>query len=231
MNPEITRCSAVLFDLDDTLLDHRGAAKDALRGWAVHAGLSIDADELVATWQLLERRYYDRYQSGELTKIEQRRARVREILRPRMITDDEADGLFVAYWELYRSAWRPFPDAAGAVRRALGSGLRVGVLTNGDASDQRRKIEATVLGEFELPMFASSELPAAKPDRRAFEFACTAMTVTPELCLMVGDSLRNDIHGAVDAGLPAVLLDRYGPAEPASEGFGVVRSLDELRFH
>lgn len=231
MSAEASRCAAVLFDLDDTLLDHRGAARDALGDWAAHAGVAIAADELTATWQLLERRYYDMYQRGELTKSEQRRARVREILRPVELLDDEADGLFVAYWELYRAAWRVFPDAADAVRRALAAGVRVGLLTNGDAGDQRRKVEATALAGFELPLFASSELPAAKPDPQAFEFACAALGTAPDRCLMVGDSLANDIEGALGAGLSAVLLDRYGPSRPASEGFGVIRSLDDLRFH
>lgn len=223
-------CEAVLFDLDDTLLDHRGAAKDALSAWAVHAGLAMAADELATTWQLLERRYYDLYQRGELTKTEQRRARVRELLAPAVLTDREADGLFEAYWHLYRAAWRPFADAEGAIRRALDSGMRVGLLTNGDARDQARKVEATVLSGFALPMFASSELPAAKPDRRAFEFACSALSVAPTRCLMVGDSLINDIEGALDAGLPAVLLDRYGPRRKAPRGYGLIRSLAELRF-
>lgn len=231
MNVQAGRYSGVLFDLDDTLLDHRGAAQDALVGWAAHAGVSIAADDLVALWQVLERRYYDMYQRGELTKTEQRRERVRAVLAPATVTDDEADGLFVAYWEFYRSAWRTFPDAADAVRRALACGLQVGLLTNGDVRDQRRKVEATELIEFGLPLFASSELPAAKPDPRAFEFACTAMAVTPDRCLMVGDSLVNDIHGALGAGLPAVLLDRSGAAGAAPEEFGLVRSLDDVRFH
>ncbi|MDG4669289.1 HAD family hydrolase [Mycobacterium sp. 236(2023)] len=221
---------AVLFDLDDTLLDHRGAAKDALRAWAVHAGLSMAADELATSWHFLERRYYDLYQQGALTKTEQRRARVRELLAPAVLSDREADDLFEAYWHLYRAAWRPFPDAEGAIRRAVDSGLRVGLLTNGDARDQARKVEATVLIDFALPMFASSELPGAKPDRRAFEFACSALSVVPARCLMVGDSLINDIEGALNAGLSAVLLDRYGPERAAPAGYGLIRSLDELHF-
>jgi putative hydrolase of the HAD superfamily len=224
------RFDGVLFDLDDTLLDHRGAAKEALRDWARHAGLGVAADDLATTWQLLERRYYDMYQRGELTKTEQRRARVRELLGPEELTDQAADSMFEAYWNLYRRAWRVFPDAEGAVRRALDAGLRVGVLTNGDAGDQRRKVEATALAAFALPVFASSELPGAKPDRRAFEFACTALGVAPGRCLMVGDSLVNDIEGALGAGLPAVLLDRYGPVRPAPDGYGIVNSLAELRF-
>ncbi|BBY77805.1 haloacid dehalogenase [Mycolicibacterium parafortuitum] len=221
---------AVLFDLDDTLLDHRGAAADALRSWAVHAGLAMPYEELVTTWQVLERQYYDMYQRGQLTRTEQRRARVRALLSPDELTDRAADALFEAYWGFYRDAWRPFPDAEHAVRRAREAGLRVGILTNGDARDQRRKVAATALADFALPLFASSELPGAKPDPRAFEFSCRALGVSTAQCLMVGDSLVNDIEGARAAGLSAVLLDRYGPERPAPDGYAIVRGLGELRF-
>ena len=230
MSAAAGRYDAVLFDLDDTLLDHRGAANDALHGWAEHVSLRMPVDELVATWQVLERRYYDRYHRGELTKTEQRRARLRELLAPRTLSDDVADRLFAGYWQRYRAAWRLFPDAEAAVSRAVAARLRIGVLTNGDAADQRRKVAATALAGYALPVFASSELPAAKPDPRAFAFACSALAVTSDRCLMVGDSLVNDVDGALAAGLPAVLLDRHGGADAAGTTFPVIGSLDELQF-
>ena len=101
---------------------------------------------------------------------------------------------------------------------------------NGDAQDQQRKIDQTELREFSLPMFASSELPAAKPDPRAFASACRFLDVEPNRCLMVGDSMVNDVRGARGAGLPAVLLDRTGRTVPKLTGLAVVRSLHEIKF-
>ncbi|GAA1143110.1 hypothetical protein GCM10009606_23250 [Nocardioides aquiterrae] len=153
---------------------------------------------------------------------------MREFLAPQVFSDSEADDAFAEYWAAYVEAWRPFPDAVPALRRALGQGLAVGILTNGDAADQRRKVRATGLGELGIPVFASSELPAAKPDPRAFAAACAALGAAPGECLMIGDSLENDIAGAQNAAMPAILLDRYG----RHRGVSVQRvtSLDELRF-
>lgn len=224
------RCEAVLFDLDDTLLDHRGAAAEALRHWGSDVGLTLAPEDLSTAWQVLESRYYARYQRGELTKIEQRRARIRALLDPAGLGDDEADAMFEAYWSRYRSAWRAFPDAEAAVRAALDVGLRVGLLTNGDAGDQQRKVDATFLAGLDLPLFASSELPGAKPDRSAFEFSCAALRVEPERCLMVGDSYVNDIEGALGAGLSAALLDRSEAQWELPPRARLIRSLAELRF-
>jgi FMN phosphatase YigB (HAD superfamily) len=47
---------------------------------------------------------------------------------------------------------------------------------------------------------------------------------------MVGDSVRQDIEGALNAGMRAVLLDRGGaaPVRAAALGVPVIRSLREL---
>jgi len=228
VNPDGIR--GVLFDLDDTLMDHRGAAEDALRTWAGHVGLRISHEELVITWEVLERRYYELYQRGALTRTEQRRARIRELMSAPDLDNRDADAMFETYWDLYRSAWRTFPDAEDAVDRALSAGLRVGVLTNGDHRDQRSKIEATALAGFDLPVFASSRLPAAKPDPRAFQSACAALEVDPSECLMVGDSLVNDVGGAVNAGLSAALVDRAGAHRGEPGAYRVISSLTDLHF-
>jgi FMN phosphatase YigB (HAD superfamily) len=47
---------------------------------------------------------------------------------------------------------------------------------------------------------------------------------------MVGDNLRQDVEGALGAGMRGVLLDRAGaqPARAAELGVPVIRSLREL---
>ena len=82
---------AVLFDLDDTLLDHRGAARDALIAWSRDADVEGSDLEMEARWRMLETTYYQRFQRGELTKLEQRRARIRQFCAPRVLSNVEAD--------------------------------------------------------------------------------------------------------------------------------------------
>ena len=65
-----------------------------------------------------------------------------------------------------------------------------------------------MLGLAEVPLFASSELPAPKPDVRAYEAACTELGSAPFRTVMVGDDLTNDVEGAMLAGLRAVWFTR-----------------------
>lgn len=205
---------AVLFDLDDTLVDHRGAADRGLRTWLAGMGLADDAatlEEHVERWFLLEARHYERYQRGELTHLEHRRVRIRGFLPGWDLADDAlADDTFAGFLACYQSAWRAFSDAADALRSAKAAGLAVGILTNGERSIQESKVRRTGLAGLGVPVFASSHLPAAKPDPRSYHAACRALGVPPSRCVMVGDSVTNDVHGAERAGLHGVLLDRHG---------------------
>jgi putative hydrolase of the HAD superfamily len=81
-------------------------------------------------------------------------------------------------------------------------------------------------------VFASSSLPAAKPDAAAFAIACDRLGVEPEACVMVGDSLRHDVHGALGAGLAGVLVDRDGRYDDRADALGVrrIKSLAELAW-
>lgn len=216
---------AVLFDLDDTLVDQRTAARVAVLGWAASLGVA-DADT-AERWTRISSRHYARYQQRALTFTQQRRERVREFLGI-TVTDRQADLLFAGYLERYEAGWAVFEDAVPALRRARAAGLPVAVLTNGEESQQRRKLDRLGLTDEIDLLVASSMVPAGKPDPRAFGHAVDLIGVAAGEALMVGDSLPIDVLGARAAGLMAVLLDR----EDAHAGTDVprVRSLHDLAF-
>lgn len=215
---------AVLFDLDDTLIDHASAAHAAVLGWAAERGLTGAPEELTARWTAISDRHYARYQAREMTFGEQRRERARDFLGTEL-SDAGADAAFAGYLTRYEAGWSAFPDARAAVERVLAAGLVGGILTNGDAAHQAVKLKRVGLDDLGLRFFATSDFPAGKPDPRPFLGACSAMGVRPAETLMVGNSLEHDFHGARGAGLGAVLLDRFDTHLDIPER---IRSLDEL---
>jgi putative hydrolase of the HAD superfamily len=74
---------------------------------------------------------------------------------------------------------------------------------------------------------ASSELPAGKPDPRAFTALCQRLGTTAGSVMFVGDDPLTDVAGARSAGLQAVLLDRAHEGR-APDGVTSIRSLTEL---
>ncbi|MFD7731359.1 HAD family hydrolase [Kitasatospora phosalacinea] len=241
---------AVLFDLDGTLLDHDAAAEAAVLGGvaaelAAAAALSgrapagepapaapeFDRDEVLRFWRRIERTEYDRYLAGELTVQEQRRTRAVALAAHLGLgrwSAERADDWFTGYLRRYRESWRAYPDVPDAVRE-LGTGRRLGVITNGEGGIQRSKLHAIGLGALAPHTTASGETGCPKPDPAIFHLACRALGTAPARTAYVGDRLDLDARAATAAGLLGIWLDR-APAPDAEPPTDVprVHSLAEV---
>jgi len=136
--------------------------------------------------------------------------------------------------EIYRewAACRHFElyDEVPDVLRELSSaGIRIGLISNS------HRCLASFQSHFELQglitaTISSSEHGFMKPHPSIFSAALQLVNVAPAEAVMVGDSLRHDVEGAMRAGMRGVLLHRGdSPASRADElGVPVIRSLRDL---
>jgi putative hydrolase of the HAD superfamily len=224
-----------LFDLDDTLFAHAHAVRTGVLAHMARVLPHVDGTVELDRWHSLEEQHYLRYLEGELDFFAQRRARARGFVEPYGIDladDAVADRWFDEYFVHYRDAWRLHDDALPCLEALESSGIRTGIITNGDAAFQSAKVEAVGLAVEHL--VASGSLGYAKPDPRIFQHACALFGVPPADAVYVGDRLRTDALGAVAAGLSGVWIDRDGRATAAeledarAAGVSVIRSLAEL---
>ena len=232
--------SLVLFDLDDTLFAHRNAVSAGILAFRLHHGGALGAADPTiedARWNELEERHYHRYLAGELDFVGQRRARAREFVEPfgiDLAADHLADEWFDRYFDHYVNAWVLHDDALACLDALGERGIRLGIITNGDAVFQGNKIAKLGITERFEHIVASGDLGFAKPDRRIFHYACELFGVEPAQSVYVGDRLETDAIGAADADLMGVWLDRNRTGTPeqlaraASAGASVIHTLDEL---
>jgi len=225
----------VLFDLDDTLLDHTGASRIGLGRHLEAIGIDHDLDEAFVAWHDLEERHYARYLAGQIGFQEQRRDRAREFLSPLgmlLETDDDADAWFSGFVAAVRQAWSLFDDALPCL--AAIADRRIGVITNGELDYQRAKLAAVGLDHRVDPVICSGAVGVAKPDPGIFALACEAAGIPADRACYVGDRLETDAIGAAHAGLLGIWLDRPNRATPEQrahaerEGVPIVRSLAQL---
>jgi putative hydrolase of the HAD superfamily len=203
----------VLFDLDGTLFDHRGAAEQAVLGLADRFNPAIAPEEFLAVWFNSEDLHMAEYLRGECTFAEQRCRRVQDVapLLGLDLTKIEREKWFTTnYLSGYEALWRCFPDAVESLRQMKDGQppLVTGVITNGDSAQQHLKVERIGLRPLLGPILTPSELGVAKPDPSSFHVACRRLGLTPGRTVYVGDSLEIDAHGASRAGLIGVWLDR-----------------------
>lgn len=126
---------------------------------------------------------------------------------------------------------RPFDGALDALYQLRERGQRMGLLTNGCSSFQRRKLRRYELEPlFEL-ILIEGELGYGKPDARVFRAALQHFGVRPEEAWMIGDNLAADIAGAQQVGITGIWHDATGsglPADSAVTPTRVIRELSEL---
>ena len=231
--------SAVLLDLDDTILNDSGSVDESWRhACATHADrlAPLDAAVVVHAIRKTSKWYWDdpdRHREGRLQLDAARREVVRLALRDLGVENPGlADCIGDAYSARRDLAMAPLPDAIETVRWLRESGRRLALLTNGAAAAQRRKIARFEIADLFDAILVEGELGFGKPDERVYHRALSALGVPPADAWMVGDNLDFDVAAPQKLGLSAVWIDVRGaglPDESAVKPDYIVRSLVELR--
>jgi putative hydrolase of the HAD superfamily len=107
-------------------------------------------------------------------------------------------------------AWRVYPDVLPTLETLRREGIRTAVLSNWDER-LRPLLQRLNLDHFFDPIIVSCEVGAAKPDPAIFQFAASALDLSPDRILHVGDDPIFDLAGARGANLHALLIHRGHP--------------------
>lgn len=213
--------TAVLFDLDGTLLDGADLPL-AVRGAAEALAAAVpglDPDAVVAAntaeWQELWPEVEDDWMLGTLPGEEINDRAWRGTLARCGVHEEALVALASrTFREQERRVVRLFPDVLPALDALRAAGHRIGLVTNGAAVLQRDKLAAVGLEGALDPVVISSEVGVAKPDRGVFEAALALGGLEPAATWFVGDNLGVDVLGARRAGLVPVWVNRTGRPRP-----------------
>ncbi len=101
-------------------------------------------------------------------------------------------------------------DGAESLLKCLrGRRHPLALVTNGSRS-QRAKIEAIGASRYFDTVLISEEVGAAKPDPGIFRLAMSRLNASPGRSVFIGDSIEHDIAGARNVGMMTVYLNRSG---------------------
>jgi putative hydrolase of the HAD superfamily len=204
---------AVIFDLDDTLLDGDVAWRSGMDRLLARCP-QIERTTALEAWDAAFHEHFPRYLAGELTLAESQVARMRSWAGRVPVTVGAGAELdwFADYLAGYEAGWTAFSDVAPCLSSL--AGLRLGVITNGDGDQQRAKLAALGLtARFDV-VIVSGDAGYAKPDPRIFHLAAGQLGLLPEQCLYVGDRRDTDALGALSAGMHAAWLNRKAAVAP-----------------
>ncbi|WGG44756.1 HAD family hydrolase [Rossellomorea sp. DA94] len=212
---------AMLFDLDDTLLD-RNQAVDNIFHIMLEKCYGNVEDTLKAEMLRKFKEYDNRgYGVSDKTAVFQ--------------------SFFDEFPPLYRlpkpqEFWnQQFPQCfsiseyTANLLKAIQENMKIAIITNGTIHRQKAKILNSGLHEYFDVILISDEVGLEKPDQRIFQLALNKLQVQPEDALFVGDNLEKDVGGPQGAGLKGIWFNPGGmendsDIKPDEE----IQSLDEL---
>ncbi len=210
---------AILFDLDDTLLDRTRSLEDFVQ--QQHLRYKLDHVP------------YERYRARFLELDERGYAEKPHVFHS-LITEFAVPASVEAWLDDFQQrAWTSctlLPDAAAVLVALRVRGYKLGVITNGEEWSQMRKLRVTGLLQLVDLIVISGLEQIKKPDPLIFTRAAERLSVRPEQCAFVGDHARNDIYGAGAVGMKTIWYsgEQSWPAEQAGAPDYTIRALGEL---
>ena len=184
---------AVLFDLDETLIQRSGAIRAFIKDQYARFATQLAG--------IGEGEYTSRFLDMEKNGIIGKDIVYPEFVEALGITDVSGDTLLADYRQNYANFASPSPGAVATVRALHNSGMKTGILTNGNVQVQNAKIAALGLRDALETVVISEAVGLKKPDPAIFALACGNLGIAARTTLFVGDNPQVDIVGAAVAGL------------------------------
>lgn len=215
---DLGRLQAVLFDLDDTLINWRAAEDGAMGDLAGEsfAPLGINEAEVRRVYAGVMEENFRAFRAtkqwwyvGDRLRLLVDRLGVAHRLPAGPLAD--------RFKEHVTTRLALLDGALAALAAARGSGRKVGLLTNGPSLVQRPKVSAMDLERHFHFVGISGELGAWKPEAEAFRRALAPLGVAPQNALMVGDSLDFDLEPAKALGMQTAWVNPKAEASPLAD--------------
>jgi 2-haloalkanoic acid dehalogenase type II len=228
---------AVLFDFGGTLYDYSclaAAEAESLVELARACGAGDDPRDILLAQRDAMRRVFrdylprpfylhrDLFRDAVLGMLEELG------VEPRA---DQLDAYRRAQWQRHK---RDFVLREGVVEtldELRRRGLHVGMVSNIDDDQLQHLLEAADIAALFDSILSSEQAQSCKPHPRIYEIALARAACAAAEALFVGDTLRQDIAGADQAGMRSALIWHRGDRPPPGDGVRpthVIRSIPEV---
>lgn len=204
---------AIIFDLDDTILDTTLSAdrlwSQAAEQFAERAG--IEALAFDAQMKVSREWFWSDPQRNAAGRLDLDRARagcVEHALQTLGASNAELAAEITDWFTQRRiTAMQPFDGAIRTLRTLKDAGVRLALISNGQGETQREKVIRFDLEPLFDCIILEGEFGAGKPDRRVFDHALRTLAAEPNETWMVGDNLHWEVATPQSMGMTGIWVD------------------------
>ncbi len=224
--------NTIFFDLDHTLWDFEKNSTETLNEIVrkfdlMNQGLP-SAQLFISSYQQINDQMWDDYRKGLVDRITLRNTRFHKALLAFGIDNYELS-LKLGEYYLKESPLKKnlFPHTIDTLLYLKGR-YNLHIITNGFNEVQYIKLEHSQLAPFFSHIITSEAANSKKPEPAIFDYAIELTGAKTEQCIMIGDSLEQDIAGARNYGMKQVFFNPH-KIKHAAEVSYEINSLHELR--
>ncbi len=212
------KIKALLFDFDETLFVNEESTRESVRYawvWAQKEYPNISTEKVVDAYMDSRDKFWHADDTQVIPEIQQGAIHVRRVLWSKTLNtlgiqrDDLLDALVQRFGEKRYETWHLYPESL-EILDLLKKSYQLVMITNGISEIQRGKIAKVNVESYFHPILVSGELGISKPNARFFYQAAEEACVKYSECMVIGDSVRNDIGGAKNARMISVWINRNG---------------------
>ncbi|MBC1482135.1 HAD family hydrolase [Listeria sp. FSL L7-1509] len=200
----------LIFDIDDTVYDQLKPFEDAFK--TVFGDESkLEIENLYIKSRFYSDEVYHRVVDGEMPKAEMHIYRITQALNDfdYQITKKQAE-MFQQVYENNQRKITLLPGIKEVLTWGKSRNAMMGIITNGPSLHQQHKINDLCINDW-IPAentFISGKIGYEKPDKRLFALVEEQLGMIGSKTYYIGDSFKNDVIGAKQAGWNAIWLNR-----------------------
>ena len=229
---------AILFDMDETILAYDNVADTVWTVVCNEFAARLDGVQPSALRTAIDqhRAWFwsdpERHRRGRLDLELARREVVAGAFRRLGVeVPSIAEEIGLAYATRREEAIEPFPGALETLGTLREKGVRLALVTNGNAESQRRKIDRFGLEPYFDYVLIEGEFGAGKPEERVYRHALEQLGAGTDEAWMVGDNLEWEVAAPQRLGIFSIWMDgrRQGlPESTAVRPDRIINALPEL---
>jgi HAD superfamily hydrolase (TIGR01549 family) len=213
---EKIKAEAVIFDFDNTLVDTHSAISSAYSNIVelISSNSGIDSGYLMQQLLKAQKEVIDevplvlrQYDRKAVIK------KVNENLSLNM-TEKQIDDMAQIFYDFILEKISYSNDTDEVLKALKSKGKKLGLLTDTDVKPGLKKRRLNSLGFtklFDAILIAGEDIPQRKNSLIPFIEIARLLNVEPKNTVVVGDRMDADIDNAKEAGMKAVLIDKYLP--------------------
>ncbi|OUP00658.1 noncanonical pyrimidine nucleotidase, YjjG family [Anaerofilum sp. An201] len=191
--------NCLLFDVDGTLLDFDAAERMALRQTLEQFHLPVD-EETISRYHTINTELWQALEKGRMKKDKLVVQRFSTLLKE---LGQEGDPAAMNQYYLTCLSQHAIPyEGAIQLVKDLSEVATIAIISNGVERVQQGRLQRSGLDQLVDAVFVSEKLGVTKPNRKFFDAALNTLGINNrKKVLVIGDSLKADIQGGINAGL------------------------------